>query len=446
MAPLRTRPATLVAALAAAAGAALLVAGPAAATSPGANGAIAFVRAGDLWAINADGTGERPLTATPELEHAPAWSPDGATLAFARGPLFPDEAGAAADVWIAGADGAGARRVTSGPLPETEPSFAPDGRRLAVARRGGALGCESSDRIVVLDLATGAERLLAGGGAREPAWSPAGGRIAFAVDPGCNDPTELRLVPEGGGEAVAFPGASPLLQSTDADERPSWAPDGTQVALRSRREECVPVGEQLECRALGGVALRPADVAAPRQVLVPDALAPAFSPDGRALAYVRGGDLLVRDLATGLERRLTGGAADPAWQAIGPGTPAPAPAGVAGRSQSGSAPALSLRRARAAPRRRALALAGVRRVRLVAGLRPRLTWRARPGATAYRLALLRGARRVFTRVTARPQTPLPARLRPGRYRLVVWTGRGPAGARRFAARPLLAQPIVVRAA
>lgn len=421
----------------------LALAGLATATSPGTNGSIAFVRGGDVWAIDSDGGNERQLTSTPEPEQAPAWSPDGSTIAFSRGLLSPrvvaDDGFAPADVWIARADGSGPRRITTGALPETEPSFAPDGRRLAVARRGVFL-CESNDEVVVVDLVTGLERSLASGGARQPAWSPTGGRVAFTLDPGCNDPADLRLVPESGGVAAPFPDAPPLLQSVDADDRPSWSPDGTRVAYRSAREECVPVGErgQVECLAVGGVAVKPADVPAPRQVLAPEAADPAFSPDGRLLAYVRARELLVRDLATGAERRLTGDAAEPAWQveppAVGVGTTATPPAAAA-------APA------RTAPLRRVVRLHGVPRVRRVGSAdRARLAWRAHPGATAYRVALFRGTRRVFTRVTVRPRTPLPARLRPGAYRLVVWHARGRAGARRFSARPLLSQRLDVRIA
>jgi Tol biopolymer transport system component len=38
---------------------------------------LAFMRAGDIYAINADGTGERNLTDSPEDESWPVWSPRG---------------------------------------------------------------------------------------------------------------------------------------------------------------------------------------------------------------------------------------------------------------------------------------------------------------------------------------------------------------------------------
>lgn len=47
---------------------------------------IAFASDGDLWLMNADGSGKRPVAATELRDFAPAWSPDGTRLAFASEP------------------------------------------------------------------------------------------------------------------------------------------------------------------------------------------------------------------------------------------------------------------------------------------------------------------------------------------------------------------------
>src|SRR5689334_14052890 len=65
--------------------AAAFASGAARATFPGSGGRIAFVRGGDIWTMNGDGSDQRNLTNTPaQDENHPAWSPDGATIAFDR--------------------------------------------------------------------------------------------------------------------------------------------------------------------------------------------------------------------------------------------------------------------------------------------------------------------------------------------------------------------------
>ena len=92
------------------------------------------------------------------IGYAPAWSPDGARLAFVtRG-----------EVWVADADGTHrALLVPRG----ADPAWAPDGRRLAFSRDGYVWTVRADG----LD-----ERRLARGG--HPAWSPLGRRIAFDRD------------------------------------------------------------------------------------------------------------------------------------------------------------------------------------------------------------------------------------------------------------------------
>jgi Tol biopolymer transport system component len=69
---------------------------------------LAFRRSGDVWVMNADGTGAQQLTFTAK-DAQPTWSPDGQSIAF-RSSRTGDE-----DIWLMNTDGSGARDLTNTP-------------------------------------------------------------------------------------------------------------------------------------------------------------------------------------------------------------------------------------------------------------------------------------------------------------------------------------------
>src|SRR5688500_6242658 len=101
-----------------------LLAGSASAAYPGTNGKIAFERDGQIWTINADGTGAVQLTSAAEASTEPQWSPDGSKIAYTSGTA------AQREVRVMNADGTGDALV-EGDNSASSPTWSPDGSRIA---------------------------------------------------------------------------------------------------------------------------------------------------------------------------------------------------------------------------------------------------------------------------------------------------------------------------
>jgi dipeptidyl aminopeptidase/acylaminoacyl peptidase len=216
----------------------------------------------DLWRVDYDGQDRTQLTATPnDDEWAPAWSPDGRWLAF-----LADRGGddAEAQVWVMPARGGEARALTTVAQGVIDFAWSPDSRRLAliiadavrpagtpkpknpppiVTERfhfkrdvDGYLGAQRS-HLYLFEIATGQLTQLTSGERDEsvPSWSPDGRQIAFLTQRGeeANRTGQLWLhLIEPGAGAAERPLAA--LQGTFGDTpaglRPQWSPDGRRIA------------------------------------------------------------------------------------------------------------------------------------------------------------------------------------------------------------------------
>jgi Tol biopolymer transport system component len=231
----------------------------ASATFPATNGKIGFTRGGDIWTVNADGTGPANLTNTTADEYCPLWAPGGGKIAFVGSELYVMNADGAGQLqvnppeslyaacpedwspdateiayyvddhcdvgglWSVKADGSGAAlHVCNGPTcpfdelfvdaGPRDPDFSPDGTKIAMR------SCDPNDRWDLWLLGrdgSGYTRLTnSGGWVEAPDFSPSGAQIAFSgVEVIDVDGTNRHELHHGGGD-------------------PSWSPDGEKVGFR----------------------------------------------------------------------------------------------------------------------------------------------------------------------------------------------------------------------
>lgn len=170
---------------------------PAAASAASNTGAVVFSKAstvdgvakGGLFAVK-DGRLNQ-LTEDP-TDTEPNFSPDGRTIAFARG----------GDIYSVRPDGSGQRQLTSGPEVDSLPKVAPNGRYVVFERRG-ALGGPSS-LYSVGATGGGLRALTSSGDNHDVAFSPDGKSIVFVrTTPGAEGGNDdlYSVRPTGGGLA-----------------------------------------------------------------------------------------------------------------------------------------------------------------------------------------------------------------------------------------------------
>ena len=189
---------------------------------------------------------------------------------------------------------------TSFPGRETSPTFSPDGNQIAFAWNGEK---EDNWDIYVKVIGTESVLRLTNNPAADlsPAWSPDGRHIAFHRHTESED--GIYLVPAlGGPEQKLYS----RLGGGWRAECPSWSPDGKYLALVDN----VP-GQKRFAIFLLLIATREAHaVTSPPASTQTWDFNPAFAPDGRTLAFVRGSPaheerICVVPVTGGEPRRLT---------------------------------------------------------------------------------------------------------------------------------------------
>lgn len=199
---------------------------------PGADGSVVFTYAklttrgpSGLAAIRPDGThfGLLSQPRSPVEDRAPAWSSDGATLAFVRA-HWTGHSYDAGDIWAMDADGGHRRRLTrTGPI-EDCPAWSPDDSKIALLQRAKPF---SPPKLAVLDVTThDISRLRDAAGVPScPTWSPSGTSLLFTVfHKGHGNVTTMRT---DGSHVAVLPSTHRVEYALD------WSPNGARILFRA---------------------------------------------------------------------------------------------------------------------------------------------------------------------------------------------------------------------
>ncbi len=256
----------------------------------------------NIWLTDSTGAALKPLaTLTNGSSASPAWSPNGAKIAFEsfRALNGSNLAIPAANIWVMNADGSNAiplTRLNAETVSSIHSDWSPDGTKIAYdstrALDGRDLAVNSVNIWVMNADGTGGVPLTTlratAASSVSPVWSPDGKKILYTSSRALNGfdvaiPARNIWVMNADGS-----GSQPLTTHMAASSsNPAWSPDGTKIAYTSARalDGSNDVGAAniwvMNADGSGATPLTRITTAFGLTTV-----SPLWSPDGRKIAYV----------------------------------------------------------------------------------------------------------------------------------------------------------------
>jgi Tol biopolymer transport system component len=256
--------------------------------------------AAELYVMNADGSGQARLT-SPATILGYQWSPDASKIAFAR------SAGGVSDIYVMNADGSGQTNLTrTSTAGEEYPVWLADGRKISFQSTSGfelreihIMNADGSGRLNLTNTPTVSES--------GSSWSPDGSRALFVVPAyDVNDHIEnvdiYVMNSDGTGRTQLT--HNPLDGQEDLDWNAIWSPDGRRILFVHMHYDLYsnPRSSQdiyvMDAEGSGRTNLT--------QTPESEEQMAEWSPDGRQIVFMSGGNIYVMNSDGGNQTNLTG--------------------------------------------------------------------------------------------------------------------------------------------